>query len=281
MGATGNAFAVTSVSMTEEEFERIRALVKTSTGISLGEHKRDLVVSRLAQRLRKLQLSSFSEYLLLLQQAGGDDELINMINRITTNKTDFFRENHHFVFLRDIVLPEIVKNGVSKVRVWSAGCSSGQEPYTMAMVLREFFSGKPGFDVRILATDLDTNMLHMAAQGIYQADQLAPVDPELTRKYFTKLDQNRYQVKPVLRDMITFKKFNFITNATYNIRVPLDFIFCRNVMIYFDAKEKADIVRKFAAVLKQQGYLFVGHSESLMMAKDIFINIGPTVYRKV
>ncbi|MDR1397107.1 MAG: protein-glutamate O-methyltransferase [Desulfarculales bacterium] len=281
MNGTASAFAVTSVPMTEEEFERIRSLVKTSTGISLGEHKRDLVVSRLAQRLRKLRLGSFTEYLQFLEQDGGDDELINMINRITTNKTDFFRENHHFVFLRDVVLPEIVNSGASKIRMWSAGCSSGQEPYTLAMVAQEFFAGKSGFDLRILATDLDTNMLHMADQGIYQAEQLAPVDPDLTRKYFTKLDQNHYQVKPVLRAMITFKKFNFITNVTYNIRVPLDFIFCRNVMIYFDAKEKADIVHKFAAVLKPRGYLFVGHSESLMMAKDVFANIGPTVYRKV
>ena len=270
------------VPITEDEFNRIRELVKRNTGISLGSHKRDLVVSRLAQRLRKLNLSSFSEYLHLLEEAGDSGELVNMINRITTNKTDFFREIHHFKYLTDVILPKITAGGGSgKVRCWSAGCSSGQEPYTLAITLQEFFAGKSGWDVKILATDLDTNMLHTADQGIYQAEQLAPVDPDLVRKYFTKLSDGQYQVKPVLRNMITFKKFNFISHATYNVRVPLDFIFCRNVMIYFDAQEKHDIVTKFAAVLKPHGYLFVGHSESLMMAKDIFNNIGPTIYQKV
>jgi chemotaxis protein methyltransferase CheR len=124
-------------------------------------------------------------------------------------------------------------------------------------------------------------MLHMADEGIYQSEQLAPVHADLVRKYFNKVGEDMYQVKPVLRAMITFKKFNFITNPAYKIKIPLDIIFCRNVMIYFDAKEKAEVVQKFATVLKPRGYLFVGHSESLMMAKDTFVNIGPTIYRKV
>jgi chemotaxis protein methyltransferase CheR len=280
MVAAPGSISVTSIRMNDEEFNRIRELVKINTGISLGDNKRDLVVSRLSQRLRKLSLSSFSEYLQLLEQAGDSGELVNMVNRITTNKTDFFRENHHFKYLNEVILPEIAASGERRIRLWSAGCSSGQEPYTLAITLQEFFSGKTGFDARILATDLDTNMLRMAAEGIYQAEQLAPVEPELVRKYFNKLNDGHYQVKPVLRGMLTFKKFNFITNPTYNIKIPLDVIFCRNVMIYFDAKEKAEVVRKFAAVLKPKGYLFVGHSESLMAAKDIFVNIGPTIYRK-
>jgi chemotaxis protein methyltransferase CheR len=281
MAAAPSPISVISIRMTDEEFDRIRALVKTNTGISLGDNKRDLVVSRLSQRIRKLRLDSFSQYLQVLEQAGDGGELVNMINRITTNKTDFFRENHHFNYLKETVLPEIAAGKERRVRFWSAGCSSGQEPYTLAITLQEFFAGKPGFDVRILATDLDTNMLHMADEGIYQAEQLSPVHPDLVRKYFNKLSGNMYQVKPVLRSMLTLRKFNFITNLSYKIKVPLDVIFCRNVMIYFDAQEKADVVQRFAGALKPRGYLFVGHSESLMMAKDTFINVGPTIYRKV
>lgn len=266
--------------ISDDEFDRIRDLVKNTTGISLGSHKRDLVVSRLNQRLRNLDLESFSDYLQYLENADSDEELVNMINRITTNKTDFFRENHHFEFLRDTVLPEIVKENSGKLRCWSAGCSSGQEPYSIAMILQDFFAGKPGWDYRILATDLDTNILRQAAGGMYNADQVEPIEEGRVKRYFDSKGAGQYQVKPVLRKMVMFKKFNFMT-PQYKMKARLDFIFCRNVMIYFDAKAKNEMVRKFAQVLKPKGYLFVGHSESLMMAKDIFENVGPTIYRKV
>ncbi len=272
---------ISSVGISEDEFNRIRSLVKKTTGISLGEHKRDLVVSRLASRLRAFNLSTFSQYLEFLENAENDEELVNMINRITTNKTDFFRENHHFEFLKNQVLPEIVEGGRSnKIRCWSAGCSSGQEPYSLAITLAEFFNGQPGWDCKILATDLDTNILRQARAGLYKYEQIKLIPQPLITRYFDKRGQDDYQVKNSLKSMIIFRKFNFM-NPSYNIKVPLDFIFCRNVMIYFDANDKLDMVTKFAGTLKSRGYLFVGHSESLMMAKDTFANVGPTIYRKV
>lgn len=276
-----NSVMGASLSITEDEFVRIRALVKKTTGISLGAHKRDLVVSRLAQRLRSLDMDSFSQYLDFLSNAEDDEELVNMINRITTNKTDFFRENHHFEFLKTVVLPQISENGGDhKIRCWSAGCSSGQEPYSIAITMADFFAGDAGaWDPRILATDLDTNILRKAKEGIYTHEQMEGMPKAQLERYFDSKD-GRHQVKPVLQNMITFKKFNFMSSS-YNVKVPLDFIFCRNVMIYFDAQDKLDMIKKFARVLKPKGYLFIGHSESLMAAKDMFVNVGPTTYRKV
>ncbi len=273
--------------ITDQEFETIRALVKSKTGISLGLHKRDLVISRLSRRLRALGLSSFSQYIEVLRQAGDGGELVQMINHITTNKTDFFREKHHFQILADTLLPNIYAEGeVSGKRVlraWSAGCSSGEEPYTIAITLQEFFAERPGWDYKLLASDLDTTMLERASRGAYDSAMLEPVPKNLLNKYFVRTGRGEevfYQVKPELRQLISFRKFNLM-NDTYPLKVAMDFIFCRNVLIYFDADDKARILRRFHQALKPGGHIFVGHSESLMMVKDIFTYAGTTVYRKI
>ncbi len=274
--------------LNDREFEIIRTLVKEQTGISLGLHKRDLVVSRLSRRLRALELGSFSAYIdYLRSEESGAEELVHMINRITTNKTDFFRERHHFDFMREKLLPQIYadgeRSGNRRLRAWSAGCSSGEEPYTIAMTLSEFFAGKPGWDVRLLATDLDTTMLQKASKGLYEGRLLEPVDRQLLGKYFQPVRQEGeifYQVKPQLREMITFRKFNLM-HPSYPLKTPLDFVFCRNVLIYFELKEKVEILTKFHGVIKEAGHIFVGHSESLMMVKDLFRYVATTVYQKV
>jgi len=269
------------------EYDAIRVLVKEKTGISLGLHKRDLVVSRLAKRLRALGLSGFQQYLDYLQGEEGADELVQMINRITTNKTDFFREKHHFDFLNDTLLPSLYEAGESsgnrKVRAWSAGCSSGEEPYTICMVAAEFFQNKPGWDFKLLATDLDTTMLQKGSAGTYEARLLEPVPRNLLSKHFNRVKRGSdifFEAKESLRSMITFRKFNLMY-PSYPLKIPMDFIFCRNVLIYFDQQDKIDIMTKFHKTLKPGGYMFVGHSESLMMVRNLYQHVGTTVYLRV
>ncbi|MFH1057375.1 MAG: protein-glutamate O-methyltransferase [Pseudomonadota bacterium] len=283
---TNNLNLQTALSINDQEFDNIRRLVKAKTGISLGLHKRDLVVSRLARRLRALGLATFSQY---VDYLGNDDgtEMVQMINRITTNKTDFFREKHHFDYMAGQLLPELVaageQTGQRRVRIWSAGCSSGEEPYSLAITLNEFFERLPGWDVKVLATDLDTGMLEKASRGEYEAAALEPVPQALVNKYFDRQGRGeaaRYQAKPVLRGMLTFRKFNLM-HPEYPLKVPLDFVMCRNVLIYFDQDDKMDILRKFHAVIKPNGHIFVGHSESLMMVKELFRYVATTVYRKI
>jgi chemotaxis protein methyltransferase CheR len=282
-----SASAPLAFKLKPKEYEVIRVLVKEQTGINLGLRKKDLVVSRLSKRLRTLGLSDFKQYVAYLSGPEGPDELVQMINRITTNKTDFFRERHHFDFLGDKLFPELVEMGCDKdkrrVRAWSAGCSSGEEPYSICITAAEFFQDKPGWDFKLLATDLDTSMLQKASARIYEEQILDPVPRNLRMKYFKRIKQGSkvlYEAVELLRNMITFRKFNLM-HPTYPLKNPLDFIFCRNVLIYFDQQDKIDIMTKFHSVLKPGGYMFVGHSESLMMVKHLFKSVGPTVYRRI
>ena len=281
-----SVMGVKSYALNDKEFDAIRTLVKEKTGISLGLHKRDLVVSRLAKRLRSLELGSFKEYIQILQDDPDGQEIVHMINRITTNKTDFYREKHHFDYMTAKLLPALYQRGEStgkrKIRVWSSASSSGEEPYTIAITMSEFFKDRPGWDWKILATDLDTTMLSKASKGEYEERLLEPVPRPILNKYFTKLGKGPgalYKVIPQLREKILFRKFNLMS-AQYPFRVELDFIFCRNVLIYFENKEKLEIVTKMHHVLAPEGHIFVGHSESLMMAKDLYNYVGTTIYVK-
>ena len=269
------------------EYETIRALVKEKTGINLGLRKRELVVSRLSKRLRALGLTDFKQYLDYLSGPEGPDELVHMINRITTNKTNFFREKHHFDFLSRQLFPRLYQAGQSsgqrRVRAWSAGCSSGEEPYSICIIAAEFFQDKSGWDFKLLATDLDTSMLQKASNRLYEKSLLEPVPRHLLLKYFSRIrrgGQVLYEAKKQLRDMIVFRIFNLMS-PKYPLKAPLDFIFCRNVLIYFDQQDKVDIMTKFHSVLKPGGYMFVGHSESLMTVRHLFKSIGNTIYQRI
>jgi len=274
--------------LSDEEFDLFRALIHDKAGISLADHKRGLVVSRLAKRLRSLGLASFKDYYRYLTEGeAGETEMVQMINRMTTNKTEFYRESYHFKYLEEELLSALVREGEQKgarrLRVWSAAASTGEEPYTIALTLAKFFANMPGWDIKLLATDLDTEVLTFASQGIYPAERVAPVPNHLRTAYFRKVGRNEpvsYQVNPQLRRMVTFRRFNLLA-PTFPFKILLDFIFCRNVMIYFNHEDKMELLRKFHSVLKPDGYIFVGHSESLMMAKDIFRYVKNMIYQKI
>jgi chemotaxis protein methyltransferase CheR len=250
----------------------------------MTEKKRNLVVARLSKRLRALNLSNFSEYYeYLTTSSNASDELNNLINRITTNKTDFFREKHHFDFLVNEIFPTFLdtarKSGMRRLRIWSAGCSSGEEPYSIAMTVADFFKDERGWDLKILATDLDTDIIMKASKGVYSSQQITPVPINYLSKYFVRTSQG-YEVSPNIKSMIAFRKLNLM-DPSFPMKKPFDIIFCRNVMIYFDEETRKDLVIKYHNHLNDIGYMFVGHSESLMYMKHLFKFLKHTVYIKV
>jgi len=273
-------------SISKEEFHLFRTLLMQEAGISLGEGKRQFVASRLAKRLRHLGLTSYKDYYHHLKTADpSGDERLMMVNCLTTNKTDFFREEHHFEFLRHHVFPELRDRALygapRRLRIWSAGCSSGEEPYTIAMTVREMFPSGSDWDVRILASDIDTDILHRAKRGIYDKERLAGVPEKLRTKYFlrgTGKWEGSVRVRPELRELITFRRINFI-DSVWPIRTRFDVIFCRNVIIYFDRETQRCLFERLSTYLDEDGYLMVGHSESLHWLGDLFAPLRGTIYR--
>lgn len=270
----------------DREFQGFRELILRETGIFLSDAKRQLVTSRLAKRLRQLHLQSFGQYYELVTK--GDDsgqELMQMINCITTNKTDFFRENHHFEFLRNRVIHEVreraARGGARKIRIWSAACSSGEEPYTIAMTLREALDNNLyGWDVRILASDIDTQILQKAAQGVYPAERFADVPSELMQRYFLRGKgqwQGHLKARKELTDLITFRRINFVEKP-WPINAKFDVIFCRNVIIYFNRDVQSQLFDEMAKFMTPDSYLFVGHSENLHWHHKLK-SVGGTIYR--
>jgi chemotaxis protein methyltransferase CheR len=268
--------------ITDKEFKLFQGIIYRQTGIHMSEKKRNLIVARLSKRLRALNLKNFSEYYqYLTENNNSDNEIINLINRVTTNKTDFFREMHHFEFLMEEALPSIIRDSrrERKLRIWSAGCSTGEEPYSIAMIVAEAFQGERGWDIKILATDLDTEVLMKAATGVYPSQVVSPVPISYLSKYFERT-RHGYEVARVIKSMVAFRKLNLIEQV-FPMKRSFDIIFCRNVMIYFDEDTKHNLIKKFHHHLKDNGFMFVGHSESLMYMKDIFRFLKHTVYQKV
>lgn len=267
---------------TQADFKTIAALVYEHSGIVLGAHKRDMVYSRLARRLRALRLRSFREYCSLLDSGAGDGEIGSLINAITTNLTKFFREAHHFEHLRKTVLADVWKNqrtGKPRVRIWSAACSTGEEPYSIAMTAMDSRreAGRE-WDFRVLATDLDTAVLNKAMMAAYPAAAEEDVPAGMRESCFVKTAAGVH-VAPDVQALITFKQLNLL--GPWPMSGPFDAIFCRNVMIYFDAATKAKLVDRLHAMLKSGGWLYVGHSESLLDQQHRFKLSGHTVYQKI
>jgi chemotaxis protein methyltransferase CheR len=266
------------------DFNRLSAFVYREAGIRLGPEKRTMLEVRLKRRLRTLQVDSYGHYCdYLFTPEGQRQELVHFLDVVTTNKTDFFREPGHFTFLAEQALPEMTERADGRpLLIWSAGCSSGEEPYTLAMVLSEYAESHPGFRFRILATDISTRVLEKAALGIYTAENVTPVLPELRRKYVMRSRQrgsNQVRVVPELRRLIEFRRLNFM-DAEYGLTEPADAIFCRNVIIYFDRATQEKILQKLVRRLVPRGYLFVGHSEALHDLRLPLTAIGPALYRK-
>lgn len=273
--------------ITEREYERFRQLVYTHTGISLGPQKRQLLQARLGKRLRALGLATFTDYLrFLTEEDPTRQELGHFVNAITTNKTDFFREAHHFRYLTDQWAPGLrartARGGERAVRIWSAGCSSGEEAYTLAMTLREALGPTIGWDLRILASDIDTDVLARAAAGIYSLEQADPIPKPLLIRYFlrgTGANAGRVQVRREVRAMVTFRRINFLDDP-WPIRARFDAIFCRNVLIYFDRPTQQRILERLVAHLKEEGLLFLGHSESVHGLLSGLAHLGRTIYQR-
>lgn len=265
----------------EEDFQALRVLVKSLTGIHLSDQKRELVYGRLTRRLRALQLRTFAEYRERLK--GDSQELAELCNAITTNLTSFFREPHHFQYLRDRVLGPLAQSrGAQRLRIWSAGCSTGEEPYSIAMTVLETLPDAARRDVRILATDLDSEVLQRARRGIYPAERTANLSPERLQRFFTDRQEAgglHRQVKPEVAALVTFKQLNLI--HALPMRGPLDAIFCRNVVIYFDKDTQRELFARVARLQRPGDLLFLGHSESLFKVCDSYALIGKTIHRRI
>jgi chemotaxis protein methyltransferase CheR len=261
--------------------EAIRQRLYDLTGISLADSKRDMIRSRLNKRLRILGLDSLTEYLNVLNQPKEfPDEEEAFINCLTTNKTDFFRESHHFDFLRETIIPQLQDSGTRRLRIWSAGCSSGEEPYTLAMTIHEAIPNLNSWDVRILASDIDTGVLEAASKGIYDLDRVSPIPDPLVKKYFlrgTGHNSGKVAVKPELKKLITFKQVNFMEDS-WPIHTQFDIIFCRNVIIYFDRTTQEKLLTRFGKLLTSNGHLILGHSENIHFMADRFKPLGQTIY---
>ena len=280
-----NVTTLLSVELTDGQFNRISNLVKDLAGINLHDGKKELVKARLNKRLRTLGLKTFDQYIEYLRNDDGGSEIVLMLDAISTNLTSFFRENTHFNYLNETILPRVVANahrtGNKRLRIWSAGCSSGEEPYTIAICLRENVPAPDSWDVRLLATDLSTRVLDRAVTGVYGEQRIKSVSRHIRAKYFSQIERQPdplYKVNGSLRGWITFGRLNLM--EPWPMRGPFDVIFCRNVMIYFDKDTQNRLVNRFWDLLGQGGTLLIGHSESLTGVKHNFRYVQPTVYEK-
>lgn len=277
-----------SQDMSESEFRLFRDFIYGKCGVNLNESKKMMLSSRLKKRLRALGMTSFRKYYeYVTSPHGRSEELVHMINVVTTNKTDFFRESKHYDFMVNQMLPAIydAREGAcpKRLNVWSAGCSSGEEPYTLAIVLSEFFSKKLAGDFTILATDISTRVLETGKRGIYPESTVAPIPHPLIRKYLMRgigARKGYYRIVPELRARVKFQQLNLNDGSRFELKTMMDVIFCRNVIIYFDRQTQVKLFDKFYSQLRPGGYLFIGHSETLHGINDRFVPVTVAVYRK-
>jgi chemotaxis protein methyltransferase CheR len=274
--------------MSPKEFDRLSEFIIDHCGIKMPPAKKIMLESRLQKRLRSLGMASFSDYCeFLFDSPEGDGELVHMIDAVTTNKTDFFREPVHFQFLTETALPEFLAESASSGRkkfvVWSAGCSSGEEPYTLAIVLNEFASQHPDFQYSILATDISTKVLEKAYAGIYDQHLVERIPPSIKQKYFLRSkdrEKKLVRVTPELRSRISFQRVNLM-DEHFTVPEEVDMIFCRNVIIYFERATQYKLLSRLCRCLKTGGYLFQGHSETVHGFDLPLVRIASTIYRKV
>lgn len=276
--------------LTEKDFRLLSVYIESELGIKMPPAKKQLLESRLLKRLRVLGMGSYAEYCkYLFSSEGREQEIVTMIDLVTTNKTEFFREPDHFDYLFSTALPELVRNygaGIKKtLMAWSAGCSTGEEPYTIAMVMSEFGTRYPGFgfDYTILATDISTRVVETAARGVYPLERVKPVPEEMKKKYLLR-SKNRerelVRIVPELRERVRFRRLNFM-DSDFGFREPLDIIFCRNVIIYFDKDTQERLLQKFCEYLKPGSFIFLGHSETLTGFDVPLERVAPSVYKRL
>lgn len=269
------------ISITDKEFYQLTEYIKEKYGIQLKEEKRVLVTGRLHHVLLQNNFDSFTQYFKHLATDKTGEAAKVLIDKITTNHTFFMREAEHFYYLRDKILPNLESSCRNKdLRIWSAGCSTGEEPSTLAMVIDEFFgSQKNLWDAKVLATDISGRVLDIAQKGIYSSESLANIPPHWKINYFKKINESQSILADKIRKEIIYRKFN-LTDENYPFKRKFHAIFCRNVMIYFDNKTRDEIVERFYDMTEPGGYLFIGHSESLKRQDTRYQYIMPAVYRK-
>lgn len=272
--------------LTDSEFKTISSYIEKNVGIKLPPVKRLMIQSRLFGRLKTLKMQNFKEYLEYVFSSSDGIELTHMIDTLTTNLTHFFREADHFNYMTNNTLPELAARGKNNVEIWSAGCSTGEEPYTISIVMQEFMRKNPGKfgNYSILATDVSTKVLTKAANGVYAIQSLENMTLEMKRRYFLK-GKNQSEtpivkVKKELSDNVTFHQLNFM-DENFNFRKEMDIIFCRNVLIYFDKPTQKAVIEKFLKYLPVGGYLFLGHSETIFGMDLPLETVFPMVFRKI
>jgi chemotaxis protein methyltransferase CheR len=276
-----------NIELTDQEYHEIAAFVHKTAGINLLDGKKELMRTRLSKRMRVLKFRNFKTYFKYVMSDKSGEELIFLLDALATNLTSFFREPQHFQFMAKEMLPALERSLQAKnsrrLRIWSAACSSGEEPYTIAMVVLEKnpYFGQGG-DFKILATDISTKVLALAQQGVYGPERVKDIPPQMLQKHFHKIDtakgEKMFKVSDQMRRLITFRRFNLMDPLP--VKGPLDLIFCRNVMIYFDKAIIVQLVEKYYKVLAPGGYLFIGHSESLSGFKHPFKYVAPCIYLK-
>lgn len=270
--------------LSKRNFDRLARYIYSYSGIKMPPTKLTMVEGRLRRRLRSTGIATLDAYCeFLFQDNGIEQEGVYLIDAVTTNKTDFFREPAHFDFMRDETLPALAERGVRRVRAWSAACSTGAEPYTMAMVFEEFASSGTRIDYRILATDLSTDVLARAHRGIFDQDLVEPVPAPLRRKYVMQArdpDRRQVRIHPDLRSKVAFGRMNLM-DTRYLIGDPVHIVFCRNVLIYFDRAAQAAVLQRLCDCLEVGGYLFIGHAESAAGVPLPIKQVGNTVFQRV
>ncbi len=276
--SSGQEFA-----LSDRELEEILTVIRDMTGISMGASKRHLIYRRLQARLKATGIGSFRNYLDFLKK-GDTKEQEAFSNAVTTNLTSFFREQHHFDYLANTIIPEIMAkkgNAARRIRIWSAGCSTGEEPYSIAITLLESLENPDIWDARLLCTDLDSDVLNTARAGVYVRDRVEKIPPSRLRRWFQEnpaQGDGRVKASTKLQSLITFKQLNLMDD--WPMRGRFDVIFCRNVVIYFDKPTQRVLMDRYANLLEDDGYLILGHSESLTNVSDRFELLGHTIYRK-
>lgn len=266
--------------MTDKEFSIIRNYIKESFGISLASDKKSLVYSRLKNILDKKGFETFTEYYEYLVNDKTGTASITFIDKMTTNHTFFMREVDHFEYLKNTVLPYIESTAKDKdVRMWCAGCSSGEESYTLEMILTDYFKQKGNWDTELLATDISTSILKKAINGVYTKDQIKPLSEDWKSNYFKNINDRQVKVVDDIKNKITYRKFNLM-EPKFPFKKKFQVIFCRNVMIYFDDNTRTQLIKKFYDASERGAYLFIGHSETLNNIKTDYEYVMPAVYRK-
>jgi chemotaxis protein methyltransferase CheR len=276
----------TSIQLSPSDFRKVCDIVHDLAGIHLHEGKRELVIARLSKRIRQLGMKSVGEYLSYVREEQTQEELVTMLDALSTNLTSFWRESQHFDYVAKYTLPRIVarchQTGDWRIRVWSAGCSSGEEPYGLAMLLLHELERPSQYDLKILATDLSTKVLGIARAGAYSTERVKPIPQDIRRRFVTEESTSygrQYRVSQEIKSLVSFARLNLM--ESWPMRGPMDFIFCRNVMIYFDKPTQTRLVKRYHELLRPGGTLFVGHSESLTGIEHSFHYVRPTVYEKM